>query len=397
MAPLRPSLHSLLERILGSKLAVFLITAAVYGASTSGRLMQSPDAKLYLGLSEAIRNGRLEVFLTKAGAGWSVIAFPMLVALAQTMSPNHWQTIILIFNIICTAVTAVILVRAVRLVTPSLVAATAALLFYLAAYDVIIWVKYVLTDPLYGVFTSATFYLMLRGITGPPMKRRGLWLMLALLAGFITRPAGIVLVPIVIVTEWLIVREKPAKLAATAWLLLGVVVLAGFVVRAYLFQDMSRWPFERMRPKLTEYAEREKTGEVVWDRHETARKPPVTITDHLVIAADRFVRFFQFTSSGFSRMHNLISVAYYVPLYLLGLLGSVIGLRGGDPKRRAVVQAALVWIAGTALVHAVTILDYDWRYRLPVVPQLILLAACGAEILLRGMQRAPLSAAAHQP
>jgi hypothetical protein len=229
------------------------------------------------------------------------------------------------------------------------------------------------------------------------MKHRGSWLIFALLAGFITRPAGVVLVPIAIVTEWLIVPQKRATRGSTVWLLLAAGVFAGFVLRAYLFQDMSRWPFEQMRPKLSEYAAREKTGEVVWDRQETARTPPVTITDHGVIAADRFVRFFQFTSSGFSRMHNLVSVAYYVPLYLLGLIGSVMGLRGGDSKRRAVVRAALVWIGGTALVHAVTILDYDWRYRLPVVPQLILLAVCGVEGLRRGRQRPPLSAAAHRP
>ncbi|HUP60160.1 MAG TPA: phospholipid carrier-dependent glycosyltransferase [Thermoanaerobaculia bacterium] len=384
-------LRALLQRVVSNKLLVFLLALLVYGASTAGRLEESPDASFYLEISDAIRDGRLEVFLTKKGAGWSVVGFPMFVALAQAVTPDHWRGIILTFNVVCAAITAVLLVMTVRLVTSSVLAAAAALLFYLTAYDVLVWVKFVLTDPLYGVWTLATFYLLLRGVMDePPMKRRRLWLVLALVAGFITRPAGIVLPPLVILTEWLIVPragDAPAPKRAVV-LLIFTAVVAGFVVRAALFQDIRRWPLERMRPILTEYAAREKTGEVVWDRRETFHRPPVTIGDHLLIQADRFVRFFQVTSSGFSRTHNLISLAYYTPLFLFGIVGALSGLRGRDSRRRAVVLAVLLWIFGTALMHAVTILDFDWRYRLPVVPQLILLAACGVGALGGGWSRA---------
>jgi hypothetical protein len=36
-----------------------------------------------------------------------------------------------------------------------------------------------------------------------------------------------------------------------------------------------------------------------------------------------------------------------------------------------------------AALSGATVLDYDWRYRMPLMPQLILLSACGADALLR--------------
>jgi len=40
-----------------------------------------------------------------------------------------------------------------------------------------------------------------------------------------------------------------------------------------------------------------------------------------------------------------------------------------------------MWIGVFALFHALTVLDFDWRYRTPLMPHLIVLAACGADVL----------------
>src|SRR5207249_102818 len=114
-------------------------------------------------------------------------------------------------------------------------------------------------------------------------------------------------------------------------------------------------------------------GEVVYDRPETSRRPPRTVSDHLVIKADRFVRFFQVTSSKYSWTHNAVNLAYFVPLYLFGVVGLVHGWRSADRRRRSLIRLLALWIGVYAFFHALTVLDFDWRFRTPLIPHLALL------------------------
>ena len=206
---------------------------------------------------------------------------------------------------------------------------------------------------------------------------------IALILTVITRPVGFVLIPLTIVTEWVFVRRDTNANRRAVWIVFAAGVITAILVHAYFFQDMRRWPTGFMRPKLQEYADREQTGEVVWGQTETFHARPVSFGDHVAIEVDRFVRFFQVTSQRNSRTHNLYAIMYYVPLYALALIGIVTALRDDDRRRSAVVHVALLWILSAAALSAVSILDYDWRYRLPLMPQMILLAAIGTEAVFR--------------
>lgn len=377
-----------MRRLLFSNLSVFLLTAILFGAVAATMTPTlSHDSRFYLRLSDAIMGGDAgTAFGTTEQASWTVIVVPLLISAARLIAPERWPAVMVILNVLCGALTAMLLVWLVRTVTRSLVAAGVALLFYVAAYDVVAWLKFVLTDMLYSALALATFAVLIRGIVrDEPAARRRVQLAILLALCFITRPAGVILIPLVIFIE--LAASYPRRVAPWAFVIGAAAVV--LLVRAYFFDDMSRWPFDFMRPKLEEYAAREDTGEVVWNRNETFHAAPQSIVDHVLIEADRFVRFFQFTTPGFSRAHNLVNLAYYVPLYLLGILGALFGWRSGDARLRMVVQATLLWLAAVAWFHAITILDYDWRYRLPVMPQLILLAAIGASALFARMRRQP--------
>jgi hypothetical protein len=59
--------------------------------------------------------------------------------------------------------------------------------------------------------------------------------------------------------------------------------------------------------------------------------------------------------------------------------------RGARDVGFAAVGAILLY----AIFHAMMHVDYDWRYRIPVLPHLILLAACGfSDARLRLARRA---------
>jgi hypothetical protein len=379
------SIPALLRRSVSSSIAIFVIVAAAFAITTRGHLLQSLDSAFYLSLANAAQQGKLGAFTTSAQANFTVILFPMLLLFIRNAAPDHWQAVILAMNVVCAAVVAVLLLKIVRAVSDSTAAAVAALLFYVAAYDVFTWVNRLLTDHIYTMLAMIVFALAVRGITDAPARRvaRTVKIFVALILASITRPVGFVLIPLTVVTEWIFVRRDTKSNRRAVWILFATGFVAAIVVHAYFFQDMRRWPTGFMRPKLQEYAGREQRGEVVWDRPETSRARPVSLGDHVAIEVDRFVRFFQVTSERNSLPHNLYSVIYYGLLYALALIGIATALRDDDRRRSAVVHVALLWILSAAALSAVSVLDYDWRYRLPLMPQMILLAAIGFDAVVR--------------
>jgi hypothetical protein len=379
------SISALLRRGVSSSIVVFIIVAAVFAMTTRGHLRLSYDSATYLSFADSARQGKVGTFTTSAQANFTVILFPALIAFIRKAAPIHWETVMLAMNIICAAVTAVFLMKLVRAVTDSTAAAVAALLFYVCAYDVFAWVGWLLADHIYTMLSVIVFALLIRGVVNGSAHdlSRSLTMYAVLALAVITRPVGFVLVPLTVVADWVFVRRDTNANRRAVWILFAAGVIAAIVVHAWFFQDMRRWPSDFMKPKLQEYADREQSGEVVWGHPETAHARPVSFVDHVAIEADRFVRFFQVTSARNSRAHNLYSLFYYGLLYLLALFGIVTALRDDDRRRSAVVHVTLLWILTAAALSAVSILDYDWRYRLPLMPQMILLAAIGADALLR--------------
>jgi len=65
---------------------------------------------------------------------------------------------------------------------------------------------------------------------------------------------------------------------------------------------------------------------------------------------------------------NVPPVAYFLFVTLVALAKFVAG--AAWPTLLAVI------VLFVALWHALVVIDFDWRYRLPVLPYLILMAAC---------------------
>lgn len=366
-------------RALSNRWLVFLVTVAAHGVATRGRALASFDTRHYVELADGFLRGDFSQTFTLDAVRWTKTLYVALLALARTISSDHWMPIMVVLNVVCSGILAVLLVEVVLLATRSAFAGATALAFYLGCYELLQWMPFVLTDPLFALTAFVPFVLGARRILiadEPP--RTGL-LLLSLLAAVFSRPPGVVLVALALFIEVVLVRKRVRPAVAA-----GIVVLLMMVslaVRTAAVDDPSRWPFAFIKPKIAEFSAREKTGEVVYDRRETFREPPQNAKDHVVIVADRFARFFQFVSTAYSRGHNLLNAAYFIPLYGLIIVGVTHCFRAADRRRRALAVAALVAIGMFAFLYALTTLDFDWRSRAPVMPYLILLAALGAHAL----------------
>jgi len=372
-----------LRHPLRSNWFVFAATLIVNGGLTRLRPLQQVDTSIYTALADQMLEGTLSELFTPAVIHWTKLTYLSILAAARWVSSEHWMQIMLGVNILCAALTGTMLAWIVRHSTRSEAAVFVALLFYLSGFDILHWVRCMLTDTIYAAAALAVFAVLVRDLYGVTGKRNHLLLVLALAGAVLSRPPGILLIPLVVFAVLFLVRlpEKRSQIRLAVVLLL-VVALGAPIVRAAIVQDPNIWPFRFLRPRLDKLAARANSGVVINDRPEVARPAPRGLTDHLVVQGDRFVRFFQFTSARFSRGHNLANIVWFGPLYLLGLAGTIAGMRSVDWRRRSLVLACLLWIFGYAWLFALTELDFDWRYRMPLLPQFIVLAACGVDAWL---------------
>lgn len=370
----------MIERFLSRRWLVFVVTAVLHGLYTRGHALMAQDTALYIELSNGFLSGNVSRTFTLEAVRWTKTLYLLIFAVVRVATPHHWQIVMAAFNVICSGLLAVMLVDVARRATQSAGAALVALLFYAGCYELVQWIPFIVTDLMFAVVAFVPFALVARRVLDPREPARPLLLALSLAVACLTRPPGVVLIPLVLFVELVLVRKRIRFRTAAIFIL--VAALAAVFVRTAIVYQPARWPFSFVRPKIEEFAGREKRGEVVYDQKESYRTPPRTPLDHVVIEGDRFVRFFQFTTPGYSRTHKLINSVYFAPLYALALVGLIAGLRTDDERRRAFVIASSMWIAVFVLFHALTVLDYDWRFRVPILPQCILLAACGADAIL---------------
>ena len=371
-------------KALSRRWVVFVGTILVHGIATRGRMVGAADTPLLIVLADAFRRHLFSGAFNVAGVRWTKTLFIALLAAARAVAPVHWALIIIAVNVIGSGLVAVLLVDLVRRSTRSDAAPVIALLAYLASYEIIQWLSRILTDPLFCALSFNPFYLVARRIVSdePP---RPILLTVSVLAAVFARPPGILLIPLVLFVELVLVQRRVTAKTATAVIL--VIAAVTLVIRSEVVHDPGRWPFPFVRPIIGWMSQREKAGEVVMDLKESDRPPARTAFDHAVIVVDRTARFLQFTSPSYSRVHTLFNIVWFTPVYGLALIAIIDAFRRDDRRRRALIAASLVWIVLFAYLYGLSVLDYDWRFRTPLIPHFILLAACGADAVARRWHR----------
>ena len=317
------------------------------------------------------------------------VLFATLLAFLRLAFGDAWPVALVILNLAAHVLLGVLVVRLATRLARSAAAGWSALLLYLACFDLLAWVPMVLSDSTFVCLAFTLFTLAAARILG---DARGWTAVLApAAAGIFYRPTGLVLLPDL---AWAVYLSRTPGLgrrgAAIAGAALAAAIVGGVFAFAWLVQDPARWPFEPLSAAFDTVARGYSAGEVVNARPETYHAPPVGLSDHVLISADRLVHFFAIGAAGFGPAHRLADLAFYLPCYALALwLGAALIRRDTAfaTAERRVFLAAAGAVFAYALFHALVQVDFDWRYRLPILPHLILLAAGGVADLARRAAR----------
>jgi hypothetical protein len=316
--------------------------------------------------------------------GWIV-----LVAGAKSLLGASWMQSIVFLNWLWFGAGAYGVLTAVRRTTASAAGLVLAAGLFLAAGDLLIFIPFVLSDLIFWGMASVTLVAGVRLATAAPdddgLVRIALLGSLLVLIAFVFRPAGLPLLAYWIVALATAFARGPFDRFATAIVATAAVLsLAAIAWHAAIVTDAAAWPFARLPEILAVQAKQYRAGVLVFMTPEThlAAEPAVTWLGAMRFTAQKMSYFLTPWLPSYSLAHALINLAFFLPAYGLTMAAVMNRGRLGPPQRRAML-ILLLFVFSVVVFHVLLPLDYDHRYRLPILPALIMLAAIGFESLRR--------------
>jgi hypothetical protein len=148
-----------------------------------------------------------------------------------------------------------------------------------------------------------------------------------------------------------------------------------------------QWPVETFRSWVEHLSDQYRQGAVNADRRDTYIDPPTSLLGFAALTLRKFGHFWAVWLAGYSWVHRVANVVFFLPAYSLAALAMLRACRpDADSTRSKVVLGLTLLIALPTLFHSLQDIDFDHRYRLPALVPLVQMASLGwSEVL--GMAR----------
>jgi len=313
------------------------------------------------------------------------LAWVTVVAALKSILGASWMAGVVAFNWIAFTIGVYATLSAVRMTTRSGAGLLTAAALFIVAGDLLIFVSYVLSDLMFwglsAVVLSAAVALI-AGDAGPRASPIGTIVIgsVATAIAFTFRPVA---VPLLVI--WLMaigMRAVPnlfARLAVPILVMAPIVAAAAIIVHACLMQNPTAWPLGSPPGMLQMVATEYRAGIVVHQADPPVLvAPPIGVAGFAGITIDKLAFFITPWLPYYSAAHQAINLLFFVPAYGLTLLG-LRNIRRLTSAQQNITLLLSLYIWGVALFHAMSLIDSDHRYRLPLLPAFIMLAAVGLE------------------
>ncbi len=365
-------------------------------AVSKGIITECPDCNSYAAAADKIVALGFNIFElgreNKTGilVFVSHLGFKTIVAFSKALFGSQWAAVILGYNLLMHVGTALLILWLVRKATQDNWAVLIAGFLFLVSAETLLWVNYVLTDSSYMGISFVALCLTVLASEAKNITKK-IWFLWTLVVGsvficLIYRPTGMLVGATALIGLVLFLSVDPKNLQERAhWgrhfisYFLGIS-LVGFFLMAYLLQNPSLWKLNLFSDVIELASNLSAQGVVIKDRPWSFHESPQTYSDYLYLIADRFLHFFTFYVDGFSVKHNILNIAFFPAGYIFSFVSFVALFRkdsGLSPVAWRISFLCSMFILMTAFFHSILIIDYDWRFRLPCLPPLIILAAIG--------------------
>ena len=124
-----------------------------------------------------------------------------------------------------------------------------------------------------------------------------------------------------------------------------------------------------------------KIGMIIHDRPDTWVPSPNTFIDVTYIYFLRLINFFNPYAISFSKIHIILNSFQTFFIFFSLLIWSLIG--GNEKSTDKAILFILLLSFSVSAFHSFTLIDYDWRYRFPIILPLLMIFSMTMEIVLK--------------
>jgi len=298
-----------------------------------------------------------------------------LIALMKLIFVNNWQYAFITLNLILILFSLVIFSKSLLLlkVRPLVITLTMPLL--VLSVDLLVWPRYILSDTIFSFGILFLVYFLIKNIVIEKFNYFLIFLIITLI--LITRPTSIPFITAIIFFI-LVFNKNNYNKNLIILIIFSIIVLTPFIL-AIFYQFMENNLSENR--KVISLMKMVQAGMIIHDRQETWIESPDTFFDLTYLYYTRFLYFFAPYVKAFSKIHIILNL-----LQAVVILFSLIIWLFLEQKYYSINKTlALILIISVFVgaFHSFIIIDYDWRYRFPIIMPLLLIFPISIEIMLR--------------
>jgi len=342
---------------------------------------------------DTITYDRLATQLIQTGFDYAVIVrevssqfifylVPMSIfAFAKMFFHNNWKTFVLIINLMSICAAVAMYVKIADTCRVNCISTCLLLISFVLFPDFLYWPHYILTDTMYLFLVSCCVLFALQLCVYKFKVRIFLYFFVLTCLLTFFRPASPPVVVCLIVfilifnNKSILLKKNPVFFISA--LCVGIVLVFSYIVDKNI-HGYYQWPELNMMSKFIS------EGVVIHDRPETFVKFNNGFFSVLYVFICRFVYFFSPSAESFSTLHKVINLLSFLIAGILILVGETMMFMREiviDCQKYIGRSLMLGLIICVATYHSITLIDFDWRYRYPIIPVIFCLAMFHFEII----------------
>ena len=246
------------------------------------------------------------------------------------------------------------------------------LLVFLISVDYLLWPSYILTDTLFATLVMLAIYTVITGVN--KNFRYYIVTFLSSLLLLFSRPSSPPYIAVLLFFSFFPSLSQKLLIKKNLLFRLALISLIAAVFFSIIIIASASGLIENKQ--LDFYRQFIEQGIVIHDRPETAINYDSTHLGAIKLYIYRLVGFFTPFSGSFSATHNILNGLQLLGCYIITITMfrySLLDFEKNNNRAKAIALLSTL-IAFVAIFQSAVLIDYDWRYRYPLIAPLILLA-----------------------
>ena len=302
-----------------------------------------------------------------------------LISLCKIFFGNEWPIGFLFLNLTFLFLSMIFFIKILLLLKVRSFLILLSFPLILGSVDVLTWPRYMLSDMNFAFMVMFSVYYIVKGIIKNKFDYEVIFLILFLM--LMTRPSSISIIVAIIFFILLTKFEDLNKSRNIKALLTILFFLTPFLFAClYYLIELNFNQINHLQWLLSMV----KMGMIIHDRPETWVEIPNNFIDIVSLYFLRLINFFNPYAETFSTLHILLN--YIQAFFILFSISIWSFFKINITSLNKIFLFVIILSFFTAAFHAFTLIDYDWRYRFPIILPLIMLFPISLEVILRKME-----------